>query len=99
MISREWIGGGLDGNGAGLQDSRVVPVYALTKGRTHTEGQDMPIAARHFLADYNLERILLLQRLRFQGAFNTIVIGDGQYLQIGSSGGMVENRSHARTTV
>jgi hypothetical protein len=28
-------------NGAG----RVVPVYALTRGRTHTQGQEMPIEA------------------------------------------------------
>jgi hypothetical protein len=33
------------GGSGGLQDGRVVPVYALTKGRTHTEGQDMPIEA------------------------------------------------------
>jgi Protein of unknown function (DUF742) len=30
---------------SGLQDGRVVPVFALTKGRAHTEGQDMPIEA------------------------------------------------------
>lgn len=29
----------------GVQDSRVVPVYALTKGRTHTQGQELAIEA------------------------------------------------------